>query len=536
MDADGRNDRVLALGLAGDVAWSRDGRSLFVLASSNLYVVRDGTPTKLVTNAGCRFAVSPDARWVALTTCYDSRIRLLRLTGHGSPELVLGRGVEPVWSPNGRRLAFQGSAGIAVFALKTQRIRLLTGDRLSLGWEDQDGTGLAWSPDSRSIAYVRGSTQTFADAAVYSGDLRVVTLRRKVRTVVSSTARYGGRIVGVSWTRFPAGMRYSRPDAVATKDSFLADGPIELLAADGSRVAFVACDQLFTWSPGAPMNASRALAGCRDRDRYSIYDLALAGDQLLYAEMTGCNSIGQDVSVRSLNPAAKPIHLASGHGACGGPFQAVGRLVGSGSFLAFSNWDEKGIYAPAGFDFETIAQSVSRVEPNGCPCPVLASSPGPLFPADVNDGRLVVYGTNKTLVLDANGQTLLSVGISPLAAQLAGSDLILVLQGELRDLDADTGSLRHSWRLPNAFTGPSCSFHCGAMTNCWYTCGQYALTVQDAARGLVSYTFDGDVHVLRLPDGFDKVVGRGTLARFVDQGLVYADGARLHLVPYSAFQ
>jgi hypothetical protein len=323
---------------------------------------------------------------------------------------------------------------------------------------------------------------------------------------------------------------------VATEDSLLADGPIEHLAADGSHVAFVTCDHVLTWTPGVTTETTRAFGGCLDRDRYSIYDLALAGDQLLYAEMSGCNSIGQDVSVRSLNPAAKPIHLASGHGACGGPFQAVGRLVGSGSFLAFSNWDEKGIYTPAGFDFETVAQSVSRVEPNGCPCPVLASSPGPLFPADVNDGRLVVYGSNETLVLDANGQTLLSVGISPLAAQLAGSDLILVLQGELRDLDADTGSLRHSWRLPNAFTGPSCSFHCGAMTNCWYTCGQYALTVQDAARGLVSYTFDGDVHVLRLADGFDKVVGRGTLARFVDEGLVYADGARLHLVPYSAFQ
>jgi len=39
--------------------------------------------------------------------------------------------------------------------------------------------------------------------------------------------------------------------------------------------------------------------------------------------------------------------------------------------------------------------------------------------------------------------------------------------------------------------------------------------------------------VLRLADGFDKVVGRGTLARFMDEGLVYSDGARLHLVPYS---
>jgi Tol biopolymer transport system component len=143
VDADGRNDRVLAPGLAGDVAWSRDGRSLFVLASRSLYVVRNGTPTRLLTDAGCQFALSPDARWVALTVCYDSRIRLIRVSGHGSPELGLGRGVEPVWAPNGRRLAFQSTAGIAVYDLKTQRIRLLTRDRLFLGWADQDGTGLA---------------------------------------------------------------------------------------------------------------------------------------------------------------------------------------------------------------------------------------------------------------------------------------------------------------------------------------------------------------------------------------------------------
>jgi hypothetical protein len=30
-------------------------------------------------------------------------------------------------------------------------------------------------------------------------------------------------------------------------------------------------------------------------------------------------------------------------------------------------------------------------------------------------------------------------------------------------------------------------------------------------------------------------VGRGTLARFLDEGLVYADGSRLRAVPFAAF-
>jgi hypothetical protein len=40
------------------------------------------------------------------------------------------------------------------------------------------------------------------------------------------------------------------------------------------------------------------------------------------------------------------------------------------------------------------------------------------------------------------------------------------------------------------------------------------------------------VHLLRLADGADRLVGPGTLARFMDAGLVYADGARIHLIPY----
>jgi len=40
------------------------------------------------------------------------------------------------------------------------------------------------------------------------------------------------------------------------------------------------------------------------------------------------------------------------------------------------------------------------------------------------------------------------------------------------------------------------------------------------------------VHVIRLSDGADVVVGYGTLARFTNAGLAYADGARVRLRPY----
>ena len=59
-----------------------------------------------------------------------------------------------------------------------------------------------------------------------------------------------------------------------------------------------------------------------------------------------------------------------------------------------------------------------------------------------------------------------------------------------------------------------------------------ALRLEDASSGLAAYILDRQVHLLRLSDGADAVVAYGTIARFTDTGLVYADGARIHLVPF----
>ena len=72
---------------------------------------------------------------------------------------------------------------------------------------------------------------------------------------------------------------------------------------------------------------------------------------------------------------------------------------------------------------------------------MLGSSPGPLVPADVDEGRIVAFGDNQTLLLDRTGATILSIPISVAAAQLAGSDLVLVRRGALLHYDARTGAL-----------------------------------------------------------------------------------------------
>jgi hypothetical protein len=99
-------------------------------------------------------------------------------------------------------------------------------------------------------------------------------------------------------------------------------------------------------------------------------------------------------------------------------------------------------------------------------------------------------------------------------------------RGELRDYDSGTGAHLHAWPLPDVPSGAECE------TPNSIRCSQPRLALEDAARGLVTYVLDGQVHVLRLADGVDVIVASGTTARFIDSGLVYANSLRLRLVPF----
>jgi hypothetical protein len=176
----------------------------------------------------------------------------------------------------------------------------------------------------------------------------------------------------------------------------------------------------------------------------------------------------------------------------------------------------------------TLEQEIHRVDGRGCPCPVIATSQGPLVPFDVDAGRIVAGGENATVVLDGAGATLVSVPVSPLAAQLSGSDLAVLVRGQLLVYDVATGTRLHAWTLPDVPSGGECaSPHSGT-----WECGAAQLVLEDVAHGLAAFVLDGKVHILRLADGVDATVAAGTLARFTDTGLVYADGASLHLVPF----
>lgn len=66
------------------------------------------------------------------------------------------------------------------------------------------GLGLAWAPDSRSIAFVRGEEWNDGGSyAIVGGYLRTVSLTGKLRNQTHAERAYGGRMTAVAWAKVP---------------------------------------------------------------------------------------------------------------------------------------------------------------------------------------------------------------------------------------------------------------------------------------------------------------------------------------------
>ena len=510
--------------------WSRDSRLLGYERNEVVHVIEPATgldrlarPAELTKlRWGDRRNISPNGRWAAEVSLEESFVVRLR----DRAQFRVPRGFDARWSPDGNRLAIESPDGIRIVEMPARRVRLLTRN-VGFGeavreYEMPSPLGLTWAPDGRSIAYVMGR-ESYAGASwgVATSDLRVVTMKGRVRTLVSADHAYGTQMRAVAWVNAQTPTAKLEPQT-----GFLAAGAVDLLAADGKRVAFEACDTIVVWTPADntsnPHTDPNACGRSETTGRYYMYDLALAGDRLVYGLNIGCNAVTVSLFLRVLSPTPSGGVLARSFGNCGAPFgDALGRLAGSGDLLVYGEWSEG--YAP-GIPFPVTSAVVRRVDGTSCPCPIVTSTPGPLYPADVDEGRVLVYGLNETIVLDRNGNQLLSLPVAPRAAQLSHNDLVLLMAGELRDYDARNGVLLHTWKLPEVSGGPVCG---------WRVCETTRLVLNDAARGRVVYILDGKLHLLRLADGADALIREASLARFMADGLVYADGSRLHFVPYT---
>jgi hypothetical protein len=472
-------------------------------------------------------AWSHDGRFLAFHRYDPDGLEVLDLTT-GSSRLVESREWQShAWSPKSDLLAFDGSDGLELLDAAHGTTRHLSSDH---------NYRPLWSADGQSIAYVVGLHQW----DYRSGDLKIADLSGTVRTVVDASGMAGGQLSLSGWIRPHRALHYRPPEPrsgpTVSRLELVSPWKIQRLATDGERIAYVSCGHIFVWTPAAEAvrqaePAASLFPFCKEpndtaaSEPFQIYDLALAGDRLAFGTRIGNMSQAFSLYEEALEPAPmlRVVMQAGGLAGCGVENGGLGELAGAGDLMVFSRWRE--VDLQPGCAVRTTRQEIDRLDPGGCPCPSLGSSQGPLVPADVDEGRIVAFGDNQTLLLDRTGSTILSLPVAVAAAQLAGPDLVLLRRGALLHYDARTGELIHTWALPDVPSAGACG-----SPHPW-TCTA-PLVLLDTRRCLAAYAVAGQVHVIRLADGHDVSVGAGTTARFFDGGLAYAEGSRIRVVPF----
>jgi Tol biopolymer transport system component len=543
MRPDGRGARMLAPS-ADSLSWSGDSRRLAFGSGVTVWTVArsGGAPRRITDGPDDRApSLSPDGRSIAFLRAADSGWNLVvRRDGR---ETVVAQQIwgSPSWSPNGRWIAVRGANGEVELARPgggTLRI-------LARGGGSLFSVGTAWSPDGRRIAYedldglrvvglsggtprllVRGQTHGIAwsrnGIAYATTSIGYVTPGGRVRTLVRFAVGEGQP--GVAWTATALPLRYRKvepiPPLVEVSDRELRSRvPIRALSADGNRVAYPLCPHVLgAWRPGdaaqVPLGDA-TVAACRPDYPQALYDLALAGDRLAYMVREGGIQVRWWLMLTTLARRDEGTAVVSGGDCCAGDplLPPTGDVLGDGSLLVYGAWSR------------TTSESIWRLD---VPPAEIAQNAQPL---SLDAGHIVARLADGSLELvGADGSVLRTFDVQVLGAALAGDDLVVLVQRELRDYSASTGELLHAWPLPDVPSAGRCRR---------LFCPSPRLTLDDAARGIAVYTLDGAVHLLRLRDGFDSTVPGATTAELENSGLFYAyAGAapwpgRIRFVPFA---
>ena len=332
--------------------------------------------------------------------------------------------------------------------------------------------------------------------------------------------------------------------------------PLAALAAEGNRVAFAFCNQLLgVWRPGAtgvtrlgPM-AQWTCPPPRGLER--TYSLAFAGDRVAWIAEAGGNVVTNLLFLVVLGQP-QVITIAADVSYCCRSFdpdlERMGDVYGDGGFIAFSSrvkcGDQGGAPGCPTPMRTLISQTVWQlrrppfqaqcVNKPG-PCLQLATLNDVLRPLSVDSGRVVLRRANGALEIRKPSGALVRqfpalAGLTR-GAELMGGRLVVLVPGQLREYKIANGALIRTRPLPNVPSGGVCGMP---------PCPTITLQLVDAARGLVAYIHSGKLHLLRLRDGRDRVVGKATDARFGDAGLFRAYTAaapwvsRIRFAPWAA--
>jgi Tol biopolymer transport system component len=137
---------------AGAAEWAPDGTRLVAVRATGLYVIKAGGAgqSRIVRSVG---GATDTARWSPsgnkIAWTHEGRVAVVGADGSGLRGLA--EGADPVWSPDGTRLAFDvasggGSTPIFVIAAAGGTAKAITPDSLVAG-------SPSWSPDGHTIVF-----------------------------------------------------------------------------------------------------------------------------------------------------------------------------------------------------------------------------------------------------------------------------------------------------------------------------------------------------------------------------------------------
>jgi WD40-like Beta Propeller Repeat len=568
MQANGTDAQRLAADATG-VSWSADSKRL-AYASGGIWIASvNGGPPRQITESSSDGApsLSPDGHSVAFVRAGSDPQLIISRNGH-ERIIFVGLDGQPFWSPDGTSIAVRGNDTISVVGTDGDLVETVPTARTFC--MHACVLPVAWSPDSRLVAYgdgdgikllagSGGEPRLLVDSPWWNGSApqglawsplgdRIVYATKAGVSVATLDGHVsllfhfgpGEPQQGIGWST-DAGLSYQKPEPLpllvqASQRELEARFPIQKFSADGDRVAYWLCPHsLGVWQPGGTHTVSlgpATLAACLvphipSDSLSSVYDLTLAGDRLAYLTRGGLNTWTWSLLVASVAGGDEGDVIASDHESGSNLLDPrlarLEDLLGGGSALVYG----ARVRDPNVFGGDP--ESVWRVD--GTTPVRIALRPDDLEPLAFDGGRIVVRRADSTLdLLGLDGSVLATFTVPALGAALAGDDLVLLVQGQLRDYSASSGELLHAWPLPDVSSSGRCRLT---------SCPSVRLTLDDAARGIVVYTLDGTVHLLRLQDGADRTLPDATAAEITDAGLFYTyPGAdpwpgRIRFVPFS---
>lgn len=516
--------------------WAPDGRlALFDDAEPVLVDLSTGARTRLPAEP---IAWSPDG--ARLAAVRNGSLLTVRPDGSGRQTLALDVDftAEASWSPDGSRIAYStgteiGATEIFIYAGDGSRRQLTTslvGERAS---------SPRWSPDGRSVAFLRGR---YATDPYGNRDVWVVDLDVGLPTPVTAAFPDGGDNHSPVWVTGSAPPpRPSSPPLRLQPRATWSGAGVGAVDSDGDTLAFTAiapghgCGPIRLWRAfsGRTLSVPRPCSSSEEAWGREVSRVILERRRLGWLYRFVDRGEGVDclvvLRVSPVLDSAPPFGPPDSRGCTSwdyerGPraFDAVDNggdryegdtlesLEGAGRLLVYTSRHHCP-YKPA-CDRPASGPGTARLLRVDGSGPVrIASGALASHPLDVNAGRILLLAPDGDLLLmDRRGRLGARFGFAPDLvedAMLTGSTLVAVTRRELTVLDTASGERLAVWPI-GADTGP-------------------APQLEDLEAGIAVYSSGVALHLLRLADGRDVVLsidrqGGPSHARLEPAGLFYS--------------